>query len=195
MRLTSSPRAFIATLIAVLMMSGARVPVCAQSQDSVRAERSRLNAYVAAVAGPGPLAGRLVAAGVDHALDQPDPWSSKVDGYGQRLASRYGQLLADVTVEHLLAAALDRSTRYQRCDCTGFGARFGHAMVGAVTDVTPDGRTPAVPRIAGAYAGALAWVVMVPGNENGLDALANGTAAIAFSSLGNLFREFIRIGR
>jgi hypothetical protein len=136
-----------------------------------------------------------VAAGIDHALDKPDAWSTKIDGYGRRLASRYGQLLVEVSVEHALAAALDRPTEYHRCECTGFGPRFGHAMISTVTDLTPGGRAPALPRIAGAYAGALAWVAMVPGTENALDALASGTAAIAFSSIGNLFSEFIRSPR
>lgn len=194
-RLSAHALAVRAILVAVLMMTGIGLPGYAQAQDTVPANKTRLNRYLWATLGPGPIAGSLVVAGIDHARDEPDQWSTKFDGYGHRLGARYGQLLVEVTVEHALAAALDRPTQYQRCVCTGFGPRFGHAMVGAVTDVTSHGRAPAFPRIAGAYAGALTWVVLVPGSENGLDALASGTAAIAFSSFANLFREFIRIGR
>jgi hypothetical protein len=67
----------------------------------------------------------FVYAGVDQARNNPVEWGKGWSGYGKRSASNIGEFLIQETTTDLLAAALNRPLDYQRCRCSGTGARLG----------------------------------------------------------------------
>lgn len=137
----------------------------------------------------------LAFAGVDQANDEPREWGSGVTGYEKRAASNIGEFVIQESVTEGLAAALKRPLDYVRCRCHGTGARIGHALVGAVADESPGGSySMAIPRIIGAYAGAIAQASWRPDNSGDRTraALTNGTTSIAIGAVINLFHEFVK---
>jgi len=94
-----------------------------------------------------------------------------------------------------LAAALKRPLDYTRCQCHGTARRIGHALLGGVADEMPGGAHAfAIPRIAGAYGGAIAqasWRPDASSNRAGV-ALRNGTTSLAIGVVINLFHEFVK---
>ncbi|MGH9162391.1 MAG: hypothetical protein ACRD2X_20695 [Vicinamibacteraceae bacterium] len=156
---------------------------------------SRLRQYVWDLAGPWAFVGASVGAGVDQLRDVPEEWDQTHGGYGRRLASLAGRLAIQTTVTHGLAAAMNRPTSYPRCECSGVGRRVRHALLGTITDLRPDGgRTLALPRIGGVYAGTFTQLAWRPGNADAGDALKSGTAFIVASAIQHLAREFLGAG-
>jgi len=163
----------------------------AQQLDANRFDSpGRMHEYIHALIGPGALLGLAASTAYDQYRKEPPEWGGS-EGWGQRLASNAGRLVVQETVHHGLAAVMDRSTWYVRCDCTG-GARITHAFAEAVTDHTRGGATMlSVPRIAGAYAGAFAQGVWRPGVSTG-DALVFGTTSLVFTGVINVWHEFVK---
>jgi hypothetical protein len=161
-------------------------------QHSTSAEKSRIRQYLWDMTGPATVIGAALKAGVDHVRDVPEEWDQKHGGYGRRLASIGGRFAVQTTVTHGLAAAMDRATSYRRCGCSGGARRVRHALLGTIADTRPEGgRTLAVPRIAGVYAGAFTQLAWRPGSADARDALRSGTAFILGSAIQNLAREFL----
>lgn len=147
------------------------------------------------VLGPRVLIGNLAAATIDHLADEPEEWNGRWGGWGRRVASQAGQVAVGESVEHGLAAILDRPTRYRPCTpCRSTGQRIGYAFHATVFDRTSDGGTAlAVPRIAGSYAGAFARLAWTPG-WGAEDALLYGTMSVLFSAIPNLAQEIFGLG-
>ena len=137
----------------------------------------------------------LAFAGVDQARNQPPEWGTGMSGYERRAASNVGGFLIQETVTESLAAALNRPLDYRRCQCSGSSGRFGHALLGAVTDEMPSGaHVLAVPRIVGAYTGAFAQTTWRPlhGTNRVVEALTRGSTSLAIGAAINLYHEFVR---
>ena len=134
----------------------------------------------------------FVYAGVDQARNDPPEWGRGGTGYGKRLASNVGEFVVQETVTDVIAAGMNRPLDYQRCGCTGTGARIAWALASAITDPMPGGgRALAVPRIAGAYAGSFAQAAWRPETAAGRTrvALVNGTTSLLIGAGINLFYE------
>lgn len=134
-------------------------------------------------------------AGVDQARRQPSEWGGGFRGYEKRAVSNIGEFVIQEGVTEGLAAALDRPLDYTRCTCQGTTARIGHALLGAVADEGPGGAYAfALPRFAGAYAGAFAQATWLPepGRTRVTTALRNGSTSLAIGAVINLFQEFVR---
>jgi hypothetical protein len=129
---------------------------------------------------------------VDQQRNDPPEWGKGGDGYRKRAESNVGEFLIQEGVTEGLAAALDRPLDYPRCHCPGTANRIGHALIGAVADQRPDGtRTFAIPRVVGAYTGALAQASWRPqSGSHARIALVNGTTSLAIGAAINLFQEF-----
>lgn len=65
----------------------------------------------------------------DQAINSPPDWGRGFEGYGYRVASRYGQFVIQNTISTLGNAVLQYEPRYDRCRCTGFWPRTGHAFL------------------------------------------------------------------
>jgi hypothetical protein len=61
--------------------------------------------------------------------NSPPEWGGGIGGYGPRFGSRYGQSLIQNTLASAGNALLGYEPRYDRCRCTGFWPRTGHAFM------------------------------------------------------------------
>jgi hypothetical protein len=61
--------------------------------------------------------------------NSPPEWGGGVAGYARRFGSRYGQSLIQNTLSSGGNALLGYEPRYDRCRCTGFWPRTGHAFM------------------------------------------------------------------
>ncbi len=65
----------------------------------------------------------------DQAANSPPAWGRGLQGYGYRVASRHGQFVIQNTISALGNAAFEYEPRYDRCRCSGFWPRMGHAVL------------------------------------------------------------------
>jgi len=134
----------------------------------------------------------LAYAGVDQATNSPSEWGHGWSGYGKRAASNVGEFFIQEGVTEGLAALMNRPLNYGHCPCHDTGARVVWALEGSVVDVLPNGhRVFAVPRVVGAYAGAIAQASWRPNTgDRWRVGLVNGTTSLAIGGLINLYHEF-----
>lgn len=118
----------------------------------------------------------------DHVRTDPDEWGGGLDALTQRIASRAGGHVIGTSVRHGLAAALGRSTEFERCrGCTTADERINHVLVETFTDRDESGhRVWSEPFFAGAYAGAIAPTLWHPDSDLG-DGFRSGTVSILFT--------------
>ena len=179
----------IALAVTLLGLGGGE----AQAQSGAAADEwsqaGRLRAYRNDLFGPFALLGTAIASVVDQARDEPEEWGRDAGGFGQRVASNAGVLVVGQTTRHAVAIALGRSTRYQRCRCSGFAPRVGHALVETFTDRNRAGdRALSVARIAGTVAGVYAQRLWRP-DVSGSDIAARVGGALAYGALTNVIKE------
>ncbi len=65
----------------------------------------------------------------DQIHESPAAWGGGIEGYGRRFASRYGQSFIQNVLSATGNAILRYEPRYDRCRCTGFWPRTGHAFM------------------------------------------------------------------
>ncbi len=151
----------------------------------------RGRAYARALLGPGAILSIGVGTAIDQSRNDPAEWGDDLPGFWKRLGSNAAENTVDATIHHGLAAVMDRSVVYQKCSCTGFGPRLGHAFLETLTSRDKNGhRMIDLPRFAGAYGGVLIESTWRP-NRQTTDILTLGTGAIVFGGLSNAWREFV----
>jgi hypothetical protein len=64
----------------------------------------------------------------DQAENSPAEWGDGIEGFGKRLGTRHTQNLIQNAITSAGNAALGWEPRYDRCRCTGFWPRTGHAL-------------------------------------------------------------------
>jgi len=188
-----TPRAVLIVLLTAA--TPIAVPDTAQAQDaSVDAQWSaegRLHAYARDLIGPGALLGTATSATVDQMRTDPHEWGDGGEGFARRAASHAGSLAVEQTVRHGLAVALGRSTRYQRCECSGVGARVGHAVRETLTDRDQAGRRAvSIPRLAGVFAAAAAQPLWRP-DVRVSDAAVSAGSSLVIQTAGNALKELL----
>ena len=102
----------------------------------------------------------------DHAENHPQEWGDGLGGYAKRAASRYGQFVAQNALSSVGNALLGYEPRYDRCRCTGFWPRTGHAVLrNFVTyNRTEKQLRPQFGMYAGAFAGGVIAGTWQPDN-------------------------------
>jgi hypothetical protein len=100
--------------------------------------------------------------------NSPPEWEGGIAGYGRRFGSRYGQSLIQNTLSSAGNALLGYEPRYDRCRCTGFWPRMGHAfMRNFVTyNRTEKQLRPQVALYAGALGSGAISSLWFPGKPN-----------------------------
>jgi hypothetical protein len=177
--------------LAALLACGAPSSAGAQDTPPEWQPAGRVRAYGRGLFGPAALVGIGVSSALDQSRSEPPEWGDDFDGLVKRVGSNAGRNAAQETIEHALAALMDRSVVYQKCTCSRTGARIAHAFVETVTDRDREGdRMIALPRFAGAYGGSLIERTWRPDRE-GIDVLKIGTNTVVYSALGNLWKEFV----
>lgn len=174
----------------LLIGHGAALGQSAES-DGEWSGAGRFHAYVHDLIGPGAILGVAGATALDQLRDDPAEWSRNATGLGHRAATNAASHVVAESVRHGLAIALGRSTRYQRCECSGFGPRVGHAFVETFTDRDRAGaRMVSIPRLGGAVAGALSQRIWRPSETNG-DTALRIAGSLLFSVASNAVNELI----
>jgi hypothetical protein len=129
----------------------------------------------------------------NQATNSPPEWGGGLGGYGERLASRYGQFATQNTLSATGNFLLGYEPRYERCRCSGGWRRTGHALLrNFVTyNRTESGRRPQIAMYAGAMGAGMissAW------NPEQKDTLRLGYQSVltqaAFGSFSNVVAEF-----
>lgn len=166
-------------------------------------EGQKLRTYVFDAFGPYAIIGAAAAAGVQQASGSrlngggsgsPPEWGGGGSGYIARFGSNYGINVTANTSRYLLGELFREDTSYYRCDCSGFGHRFGHALVSTVTARHgDDGRYRfSFPNFSAPYAGTMTAVLAwYPGRYNPSDGFRMGNYALATAAGINIAKEFI----
>jgi hypothetical protein len=129
----------------------------------------------------------------DQAEDHPPEWGDGFEGYLKRTASRYSQFVAQNTLSAAGNALLGYEPRYDRCRCTGFWPRTGHAVLrNFVTyDRTEEHMRPQLALYAGAFGGGVLAGTWQPENPSLLTKGYQGVITqAAFGVSANWLGEF-----
>lgn len=131
-------------------------------------------------------------AAMDQNRDEPSEWGQGAEGYAKRYASWFGQNLISEASRYGLSEALKVDVRYQKCDCTGFFPRVGHAVKETFIARTTSGReVVSIPTLVSPYGAAMVSIYgWYPGSRDWKDGLQFGTMNLATQSVFNVFREF-----
>jgi len=180
-------RLFLIVVGVSLLTTISTTPVSGQESDSQRRERN----YIKAMIGPAPLIRIVAGTVIDQWQDDPEDWDQDVGGFAQRLGSNAGSRWVNVSVRHGIAALQNRTTSYQRCECTDTWGRVRQAVLGTVTDFDEQGdRHFSVAQVSGALAGSSVKLIWVPDYD--LGDVGRGTLmSLGVTAAGNLIREFI----
>jgi hypothetical protein len=102
----------------------------------------------------------------DQIHGTPREWGGGVSGYGRRAGSRYGQYLIQNSLASTGNALLGYEPRYDRCHCTGFWPRSGHAFLRnfLTYNRTESERRPQLALYAGAFGSGAIASLWYPGN-------------------------------
>lgn len=104
----------------------------------------------------------------DQVTDIPQQWGDGGEGFAKRLGSREGQFVLQNSFTALGDGLAGYEVRYDRCRCSGFWHRTGHAFVrNFVTyNRTETQLRPQIPLYAASSAGAVIAAAWQPGNPN-----------------------------
>lgn len=129
----------------------------------------------------------------DQASNSPPEWGDGIGGYAKRTASRYGQFVSQNALSGVGNAILGLEPRYDRCKCTKFWPRTGHALLrNFVTyDRSENHLWPQLGLYSGAFGAGVIAGTWMPGKP---DLLAKGyqsvTTQIIFGMCANWLGEF-----
>ena len=142
--------------------------------------------------GPRALGNRLISAGFDQWRGRPDEWGGGMDAFGQRLASRMGRLVVRNSIRLGTDVAMGIDPRYDRCACSGFLPRAGHAWKRVLVSRSDAGNEmPAYSNFTGAYVTPMITYQWYPDRMNTWDRkLQSGTMYLGWRGVSNMLREF-----
>jgi len=177
----------LAAVIA-LLCSLATHTASAQSQPPL------ILAYGSAIFSPFAIIGSGVAGAIDQSQDDPTGWKKTPGGYGERVASRFGQFSVQTTVVFTGSALFHVDPSYHPCRCTNIFARTGHALFSPFIVTTRDGSTAFSPlQPMGAFAGSYASMAWRPQPYDRVKAYQYGLVSLAASAQIALIHEFLHI--
>ena len=143
--------------------------------------------------GPATYARAGVSTVLGEITASPEEWGRGPEGIAKKFASAYGKHLVSTTVRYGVAELLNEDLRYFPAQEKGFGGRLRHSLMSTVIarDATTGDSTPAIGRLAGAFAGGFVSRQWLPDRYH---TVASGVASSSLS-LGvdagiNVFKEF-----
>jgi hypothetical protein len=151
--------------------------------------------YIVNSLGPEGMLSAALSAGFDQIRNSPGDWGGGSPGYTKRWASNYAESAIGDTTKYALARMLHQDPSFQRCRCTGFGPRLGHAVGSVFKARNIDGEwvwSPAVGAgiVASSVIPAATWYPYENGTRDGLK---HAGTAIASKIGVRVFREFVHI--
>ncbi|MBI3278542.1 MAG: hypothetical protein HYZ57_01720 [Acidobacteria bacterium] len=178
-------------LIPLPLVDPHSLPPRRQIQPGALTTRAKFDYTLKKLTSLGTLANRSLLAGYNHWLDHPEEWGG-LEGYGKRLAHKYGRSAIRNMVLFSLDSTLHTDSRYDRCGCAGLWPRSGHAIKRVFTTRSDyGGVTFAVPRLAAAYVTPMVTDQWYPDRLNTWNhKLQSGSLYLAGHAGTNLLREF-----
>lgn len=142
--------------------------------------------------GPRGLINRGIIAGYDHLRDYPEEWPQGMEGWSMRYGSRMGRLAIRNSLQLGVDVAMKTDPRYDRCACSGFGARTAHAWRRVlVARKDHGGETIGLSRLVGAYVSPAITDQWYPDRLNTTShKLQSGTWFLGWRGATNMLREF-----
>jgi hypothetical protein len=142
--------------------------------------------------GPRAVANRALLSGLNHWMDHPEEWENSIDGYPKRFASRMGRLMVRNAVQLGADVAFKTDPRYDRCDCSGFLPRTGHAWRRVLIARRDNGgEMISVARLAGAYVTPMVTDQWYPPRLNTWQhKFESGTWFLGWRGVNNMIKEF-----
>lgn len=152
--------------------------------------------------GPGTVIAAGILAGRDQGRNrnsdtrphgEPPEWGQGAEGYGDRYASRFGQIAIGQTIRYGTGALLHEDVDYHRCQCSGFLPRLGHAFIGSYTAKTRGGSTVfSLPNVIGPLAaGQIAVAGWYPSRFDQRQGLRLSVPLLTGAPIRNTIREFL----
>ncbi len=142
----------------------------------------------------GPVAAARVAtwSAVNQAQDTNPEWGQGMEGYGKRVASKFGQYAIKRSVAQGLGALLNEDPRYFASTRTGIMPRAAHALAWTfITRKDDGGNKFAEARVIGTFTGSLVSRAWYPEGERSVrNGLESGAISIAIDAGWNVFKEF-----
>jgi hypothetical protein len=129
---------------------------------------------------------------INQLQDHPLEWDQDLAGFGQRFASRYARLAIRNAIQLSADIAFKTDPRYDRCTCSGFRARSGHALKRVLVARTDyGGDMISIRNLAGAYITPMITDQWYPPRLNTWGhKLESGTWFLGWRGATNMLREF-----
>ncbi len=136
--------------------------------------------------------GPVLSSVIDQINGQPPEWGGGMEGYGRRLASRFGTGVIQGTVQSAGAAVLGQDPRYIRSADTRFVHRIGHAFLYSIITYNSSGQNRlALATLGSYYASSMLTNYWYPGRFTALgDGVRDGNRQVILAGLVNQFQEF-----
>jgi len=138
------------------------------------------------------IANRLFVAGIDQLVGNPEEWGGGIDAYSRRFGSRMARLAINNGIRLGTDVAFGIDPRYDRCDCSGFRARAGHAWRRVlISRRDSGGEIFAISNFASAYGTPMIAHHWYPDRlNNWSERTQSGTFQIGWRGVTNMIREF-----
>ncbi|MBZ5610915.1 MAG: hypothetical protein LAP38_21840 [Acidobacteriia bacterium] len=163
------------------------------AEPSQLTEKQRFQLYVVSTAGPVPLLGEALAAGIGQWRNSPEEWGQGWGAYGQRYGSNLAYNAVRQTITYGTSVVFREDNRYFASQKHGFWPRTGYAVLSTVTARNPDGhRTFSVSSVTGVLSGSAISSMWGPPSWKGVGNIGKN-AGISFAATAgfNLVREFL----
>lgn len=156
-------------------------------------EKKRFQLYVVRTAGPVPLLGEALGAGISQWENSPKEWGQGWGAYGERYGSNLAYNAVRQTISYGTSIVFREDNRYFASHKHGFWARTGYAVLSTVTARHPDGRqTFSVSSVTGVLGASAISSIWGPRSRKGIENIGSN-ASISFAATAgfNIVREFL----
>jgi len=145
--------------------------------------------------GPEGVFSAALSAAFDQLRNSPNDWGGGSVGYSKRWASDYAESAIGDTTKYAVARLLHQDPSYQRCQCTGFGPRLGHAVSSVFKARNREGEWVLSPAVAAGIvtSNVIPAATWYPYDHGVHDGLKHAGTSLGSKIGVRVFREFIHI--
>jgi hypothetical protein len=168
------------------------VPVTPPPSFTPLTPQGKFDFYVRKTFGLVAIGRSLSLAGINQWRDDPTEWGQGMEGYGRRLASKFGHHTLRRTIQLGAGVWLHEDPRYFRSERTGFWPRTTHAVTSVFITRKDDGGSRfAYSRLIAVFAAALISRTWHPEESRTVkNGLTNGAISLGWDVGNKVFEEF-----
>ena len=129
---------------------------------------------------------------LDQLGHQPPEWHQGMEGYGQRLVSRFGSGVVQGTIQASACLLVGQDPRYIRSGSERAWPRAGHAFLYSILTYNTEGKPRlAVATLGSYYTSSMIATCWLPARYTPLgDGVRDGNRQVILASFSNLIQEF-----